>query len=37
MILGDAHVSTTMQIYTHVDDEARQAALIGLSDLLSQD
>jgi integrase len=37
MILGHAHVSTTMQIYTHVDDEARQAALTGLSDLLSQD
>jgi len=37
MILGHAHVSTTMQIYTHVDEEARQAALTGLSDLLSQD
>jgi integrase len=37
MILGHAHVSTTMQIYTHVDDEARHAALAGLSDLLSSD
>ncbi len=37
MILGHAHVSTTKQIYAHVDDEARHAALIGLSDLLSSD
>ena len=35
MILGHAHVSTTMQIYTHVDDEARNDALTGLNDLLS--
>jgi integrase len=37
MILGHAHVSTTMQIYTHVDDETRHAALTGLSDVLSRD
>jgi integrase len=35
MILGHAHVSTTMQIYTHVDDEARNDALTGLDKLLS--
>jgi hypothetical protein len=37
VILGHAHVSTTMQICTHADDEARHAALTGLSDLLSSD
>jgi integrase len=37
MILGHAHVSTTMQIYTHVDEEARNQALTGLNDLLSSD
>ena len=31
------HVSTTMQIYTHVDEEARNQALTGLNDLLSSD
>ena len=35
MILGHAHISTTMQIYTHVDDEARNHALTGLDKLLS--
>jgi integrase len=34
MILGHAHVSTTMQIYTHVDEEARDDALTGLDRLL---
>jgi integrase len=28
MILGHAHILTTMQIYTHVDEEARDDALI---------
>ena len=35
MILGHAHISTTMQIYTHVDEEARDSALTGLDKLLS--
>jgi integrase len=35
MILGHAHISTTMQIYTHVDEEARASALTGLDKLLS--
>jgi site-specific recombinase XerD len=35
MILGHAHISTTMQIYTHVDEEARNDALPGLDNLLS--
>jgi site-specific recombinase XerD len=34
MILGHAHISTTMQIYTHVDEEARNDALTGLDKLL---
>ena len=34
-ILGRAHLSTTMQIYTHVDEEARNDALTGLDRLLS--
>jgi integrase len=37
MILGHAQFTTTMQIYTHVDDEARSRALTGLNDLLSND
>jgi integrase len=37
IILGHAHVSTTMQIYTYVDEEARAQALTGLNDLLSGD
>jgi site-specific recombinase XerD len=37
MILDHAHISMTMQIYTHVDDEARHAALTGLSDVVSSD
>jgi len=37
MILGHAHVSTTVQIYTHVDEAARNEALTGLNDLLSSD
>jgi site-specific recombinase XerD len=35
MILGHAHISTTMQIYTQVDEEARNDALTGLDKLLS--
>jgi integrase len=35
MILGHAHISTTMQIYTHVDEEARNDALTGLDKLLT--
>jgi integrase len=35
MILGHAHISTTMQIYRHVDEEARNHALTGLDKLLS--
>jgi hypothetical protein len=34
MILGRAHISTTMQIYTHVDEEAHNDALAGLDKLL---
>ena len=34
VILGHAHISTTMQIYTHVDEEARDGALISLDKLL---
>jgi integrase len=34
-ILGHAHVSTTMQIYTDVDAQARSQALTELNDLLS--
>jgi integrase len=37
VILGHAHVSTTLQIYTHVDEEARSQALSGLNDLLTSD
>jgi integrase len=36
-ILGHAHISTTMQIYTHVDEEARNDALTGLDKLLGGD
>jgi integrase len=36
MILGHAHISTTMQIYTHVDEEARNDAPTGLNELLSR-
>jgi site-specific recombinase XerD len=35
MILGHAQFSTTMQIYTHVDEEARNEALAGLNNLLT--
>ena len=35
MILGHAHISTTMQIYTHVDEDARNDAISGLDKLLS--
>jgi integrase len=35
MILGHAHISTTMQIYTHADEEARNDAITGLDQLLS--
>jgi integrase len=35
MILGHAHISTTMQVYTHVDEESRNEALAGLNDLLT--
>ena len=34
MILGHAYISTTMQIYTHVDQEARDDALASLNKLL---
>jgi site-specific recombinase XerD len=34
MILGHAHISTTMQIYTHVDQESRDDALASLNKLL---
>ena len=34
MILGHAHISTTMQIYTHVDEEARDDAMTSLNKLL---
>jgi excisionase family DNA binding protein len=34
MILGHAHISTTMQIYTHVDQEARDDAVASLNKLL---
>lgn len=37
MILGHAHISTTVQIYTHVDEEARDDALTGLDKLLGGD
>jgi integrase len=36
-ILGHSHYSTTMQIYTHVDDVARNEALTGLNNLLTGD
>jgi integrase len=36
VILGHANVCT-LQIYTHVDEEARSQALTGLNDLLSRD
>jgi integrase len=35
IILGHAQYATTMQIYTHVDDEARSEALTKLNDLLA--
>ena len=34
MILGHAHISTTQQIYTHVDEVARREALGKLNRLL---
>jgi integrase len=34
IILGHAHISTTQQIYTHVDDAARREALARLNKLL---
>lgn len=34
MILGHAHISTTQQIYTHVDEPARRDALTKLNNLL---
>jgi hypothetical protein len=37
VILGHAQFTTTMQIYTYVDEEARNEALAGLNDLLSGD
>ena len=37
VILGHAHVSTTEQIYTHVDEAAKRAAIDGLNRLLSGD
>jgi hypothetical protein len=35
MILGHAQFLTTMQVYTHVDEQARDEALTGLNDLLT--
>ncbi|HSR85030.1 MAG TPA: tyrosine-type recombinase/integrase, partial [Streptosporangiaceae bacterium] len=37
MILGHAQFTTTMQIYTHVGEEARDQARTGPNDLLSGD
>jgi integrase len=34
IILGHAHISTTQQIYTHVNEAARREALTRLSKLL---
>jgi integrase len=34
IILGHAHISTTQQIYTHVDEPARREALARLNKLL---
>jgi integrase len=34
IILGHAHISTTQQIYTHVDEAARREALTRLNKLL---
>ena len=34
IILGHAHISTTQQIYTHVDEAARREALMRLNKLL---
>jgi integrase len=34
IILGHAHISTTMQIYTHVDEESRAEAITSLDRLL---
>jgi integrase len=34
IILGHAHISTTEQIYTHVDEPARRDALTRLNNLL---
>jgi len=35
IILGHAHIATTQQIYTHVDEAARLDALTRLNELLS--
>ena len=37
MISGHAQFTTTMQVYTYVDEEARAEALAGLNDLLTPD
>jgi len=37
MILGHAQFTTTMQIYTHVDEDARNEALTVLNDLLTSE
>ena len=34
IILGHAHISTTQQIYTHVDEAARREALMRLNKLI---
>jgi len=34
VILGHAHITTTRQIYTHVDEGARRDALVNLTELL---
>lgn len=37
MILSNAQFTTTMQIYTHVDEDARNEALAELNDLLTSE
>ena len=34
MILGHAHISTTQQVYTHVDEAAKRDAITRLNKLL---
>jgi integrase len=37
VILGHAHISTTQQIYTHVDEAAKRDAITRLNRLLGGD